>query len=287
MKKMSLTVKTILALAAGIALSYPALAAAPNEIAYQGKLTDNGGSPLADGSYSITFSVYGSASGGSPIESVNQSVSTVNGVFSTVVLFTANHFSGGTSRYLQLQRVGAPSPFLPRQKLVAAPYALAVAAGAVGLTEINQSDLDSRYLNAANLTGSVADARLSSNVTLQGNTVNAANGLVILNGSNEASIGGGLSLGGGTVLKKILSVTGPTDFGSLSSGATSTDTITVTGANPGDVVLIGAPSNTDFNKLMLYGSVTSVNTVTVRCFNPTSSTVNTISGTVRVSVLQY
>jgi hypothetical protein len=127
----------------------------------------------------------------------------------------------------------------------------------------------------------------SSSVTLKGNNVNAANGLVQLNASNQASIGGGLILNGGTPLKGYLSTTGAVNFGSLPSGATSTDTIGLPGANTGDVVLIGAPADPDFNKLMLYGSVTASGMVTVRCFNPTNSAVNTISGTVRVSVLQH
>ncbi|HEY8108440.1 MAG TPA: hypothetical protein VIF43_00265 [Patescibacteria group bacterium] len=68
------------------------------------------------------------------------------------------------------------------------------ASGFVGdgsqLSNVNASQLNSQaasyYLNASNIsTGTLADARLSSNVTVQGNTFNAANKLVQLDGSGN------------------------------------------------------------------------------------------------------
>ncbi len=69
-----------------------------------------------------------------------------------------------------------------------------------GLSNVNASQLNgqsaSYYLNASNIgAGTLSDSRLSSNVTLQGNTFNGANQLVRLNGSGglPAVDGSGLS----------------------------------------------------------------------------------------------
>ncbi|MBL0057561.1 MAG: hypothetical protein IPP35_00150 [Elusimicrobia bacterium] len=289
MKKMSLAIKTILGL--GFAVCFPIVGetAAPSKINYQGKLTDNAGNPF-NGNRNISFSICSAPTRGCSYSDGSRVVPVTNGVFNAMIgeitAIPSNLFDG-SEKFVEITVNGAV--FSPRQKLVSAPYALAVAAGAVGLTEINRTDLDSRYLDASNLlSGTVPNALLdSSSVTLKGNTVNVANGLVQLNGSNQASIGGGLILNGGTPLKGYLSTSTPVNFGNISAGSSDSKDIPLTGAAVGDVVLIGAPSDADFNELMLYGSVTAINTVTVRCFNPTGGPINPDSKSVRVSVLKH
>ena len=59
-----------------------AQAAVPTLINYQGYLTDSGGNPVADGDYSITFSLYTVASGGSSEWTETQTVTVAGGVAS-------------------------------------------------------------------------------------------------------------------------------------------------------------------------------------------------------------
>ena len=54
-------------------LCYGHVFAFNEEINYQGKLLDGSSSPVADGSYSMTFKLYTAASGGSEVWSETQS----------------------------------------------------------------------------------------------------------------------------------------------------------------------------------------------------------------------
>ena len=61
-----------------------------------------------------------------------------------------------------------------------------LSADAITATSFSGDGASLTNLNASNVaTGTLADGRLSSNVTLQGNTINAANGLVKLNASTQ------------------------------------------------------------------------------------------------------
>ena len=64
----------------------PVSAEIPQLISYQGKVTDSGGIPLADGTYSMTFSIYDVSTGGSSLWSSGvSSVSVAGGVFSVLL----------------------------------------------------------------------------------------------------------------------------------------------------------------------------------------------------------
>ena len=57
----------------------------PRTISYQGVLTDTSGNTKPDGSYSFTFSLYETASGGSPIWSEIKTLNVKKGLFSTAL----------------------------------------------------------------------------------------------------------------------------------------------------------------------------------------------------------
>jgi len=61
------------------------LSAINQQINYQGKLTDSGGDAVANGSYSIVFSLYTVSSGGSNIWTETQSVTVTDGLFSVML----------------------------------------------------------------------------------------------------------------------------------------------------------------------------------------------------------
>ena len=64
---MSVTKVTLLALAILVTCSICCTASVPTIISYQGKLTQPSGDPFADGTYSITFSIYDVPNGGTAV----------------------------------------------------------------------------------------------------------------------------------------------------------------------------------------------------------------------------
>ncbi len=102
-------------------------AAAPNLVNYQGRLTDGAGLPLANGTFTVTFSIYSVASGGTAIWSETQDLMVTDGLFATllgsVVPLASNVFSD-TVRYLGVQ-VGSDPELSPRKRVASVPFAIA------------------------------------------------------------------------------------------------------------------------------------------------------------------
>lgn len=94
--------------------------------------------------------------------------------------------------------------------------------------------------------------------------------------------GRGVAIGGGAEVSKILSASATWDPPSLANLTTTSTTVTVEGAAVGDVVSVTHTTAT--NGFLLYGLVTSPNTVTVTLLNATGGTVNVDSGTLKVLV---
>ncbi|MCC6962019.1 MAG: tail fiber domain-containing protein [candidate division Zixibacteria bacterium] len=113
-----------------------AAAAVPTAMNYQGRLSEPGGTPLADGDYSVAFAIYDVSSGGVVLWSESRTVTVVNGVFSvllgTVTPIVDSVFSGPT-RYLGI-KVGTDPELVPRVMMVTVPYAFRAATvdGATG-----------------------------------------------------------------------------------------------------------------------------------------------------------
>lgn len=100
---------------------------------FQGRLTRPDGTPVADGTYSLRFSLHDAVSGGS--EKWNQTLNSVairNGTFAALLsLFPADAFNGNV--WLEI-KVGTDAPLTPRQQLVSVAYAMkanSVADGAI------------------------------------------------------------------------------------------------------------------------------------------------------------
>lgn len=169
----------LLALAVGtlcpLALAQPLT----SSFTYQGELSD-GGAPV-NGAYDLTFRLFDAASGGTQSGPTlcSDDLTVTNGKF-TVSLDFGNAFPG-VRRFIEVQvRSGAAgdcanttgyTTLLPRQEVTATPYAaFAPTAGTAtsAVSAANASNLNNQpgsfYQNAANLTGTLADARLSTNV---------------------------------------------------------------------------------------------------------------------------
>lgn len=93
---------------------------------YQGKLTDTAGQPLS-GSYQMTFRIYDTSSGGTPLASDAKLVQCMDGLFNTVIDVTPAFFDGD-QLWLGIT-VGSDSEMTPRQDLRAVPYALSLRPG--------------------------------------------------------------------------------------------------------------------------------------------------------------
>ncbi|MBN2761573.1 MAG: hypothetical protein JXR41_00670 [Bacteroidales bacterium] len=101
-------------------------AQAPQLVNYQALLTDQTtGLPVADGEYTVTFSIYDMATGGIPLWAETQTVQITNGVYS-VILGNVNPVDAalfsGSERYLGIT-VGADPEMTPRKQIVSVPYA--------------------------------------------------------------------------------------------------------------------------------------------------------------------
>ena len=97
----------------------------PELLGYQGRLTDNIGSPVADGSYSVVFTIYDAVAAGTSVWTESQNVTTTNGLFS-VTLGAVNPVPDTVFnmpvRYLGMAVDGDPE-LSPRTELVSVPYA--------------------------------------------------------------------------------------------------------------------------------------------------------------------
>lgn len=132
-------------------------------ITYQGHLTSGGAT--ANGNYDLRFTLHDSATLGSQIGGTVTlaPVAVSNGLFTATLDFGSSAFDG-SPRWLQIgvRVFGDANPHTvlsPRQAVTSAPYALqALNAGTASV-------LDGTF-PATNLTGTLPDARLSTNVAL-------------------------------------------------------------------------------------------------------------------------
>ncbi len=107
----------ILSLLVVFACAYDSHAALTKQLSYQGRLQDASGAPVANGTYSVTFSIYNVSSGGSALYTETQNVTVDKGGFSAYIgsvtplnlPFNEDYFLGMT--------VGSDPEMTPRLKL--------------------------------------------------------------------------------------------------------------------------------------------------------------------------
>jgi photosystem II stability/assembly factor-like uncharacterized protein len=159
---------------------------------YQGQLFSNGS--VANSNYDLAFTVYGSVGGsdvvGAPV--TNSAVVVSNGLFTTVLDFGANVFTG-PNRWLQIAvcLTGTTNftTLSPRQLLTPSPYAI-FANGASNLVGT---------VNATQLNGTLSSAQVSGTYSGPVNFNNAANdfnGTFIGNGTNLVNLNASQVTGG-------------------------------------------------------------------------------------------
>lgn len=104
----------------------------------------------------------------------------------------------------------------------------------------------------------------------------------------NATISGGLSVGGGTIIPAILKGSAALDFTDTVAGTDTDLTITVTGADDGDPVFLGIPNGAMATNRLYFAWVSASNTVTVRFRNlDTLTNQDPDSATFNVTVFDY
>jgi len=150
----------------------------PRTLSYQGVLTDSLGNPKPDGTYSFTFRLYESVSGGSPIWTEQKILSVSRGLFYTALgdqVILGSSVTFDRPYWLGIQVVSAPE-LSPRMPLTASAYSI---------TSI-RSDT-ARFALTAPQQGFVDSARIAG--TIPNNTVTTAK---IVDGAiTSAKIGSG------------------------------------------------------------------------------------------------
>ena len=126
--------KRLLPLAGLLALSLPAASFAqtvPSAMNFQGRLAKTDGTPVPDGAYNVTFSLYNAATGGALLWTKNVTgISVHNGAFATRLDFSSGFQNGatlasafgGSPVYLDISINGGAS-LAPRQQFVSNAYA--------------------------------------------------------------------------------------------------------------------------------------------------------------------
>ena len=110
-------------------LSFPAQAAAPAALSYQGFLTDSVGNPVT-GTWTVTFGLYAAPSGGQPLFEESLDITTDKGLFSVYLgtpdnpLPVASFETGQLFLALTVETDDGPVALTPRQQVVSDPYAL-------------------------------------------------------------------------------------------------------------------------------------------------------------------
>jgi len=132
------------------------ITAAPTLVNFQGRLATPSGNPVPNGTYSIRFSLWNVASGGTAAanEKWNQTIATVqvrNGTFAVLLnVSTANLFNGNL--WLEI-KIGADAALTPRQQIVTVPYAFKA-----------NSVVDGSITSASIANGTITTADFAANI---------------------------------------------------------------------------------------------------------------------------
>ncbi|MCO4763413.1 MAG: hypothetical protein KC502_17990 [Myxococcales bacterium] len=197
-----ITMKLGLVVVASLLAASQALAAAPNTSLLEGMMTSSGGGAAADGTYDVTFTLWGAQSGGTAVWSEGPvKVAVKGGQFS---------YGLGTTKALDMKKVAALSsqwigmkigsdPALPRQRVHGALFALyaksadsLTCTGCLSATHIANGSVSAakmgfNYAGSAtkggpasdlNCTGcvSVKEMKFDADVNLGANSLKAKNG---------------------------------------------------------------------------------------------------------------
>jgi len=104
--------------------------------------------------------------------------------------------------------------------------------------------------------------------------------------SNVLAFTNGLSIGGGAIITKVLSAIATLDFPSIGANESVALTITVLGAQGGDIAVIAPPTTLEAG-LVYVGRVSATDTVSVLLHNQSGGSINPASASWRALVISF
>ena len=142
----------------------------PRMLSYQGILTDSQQEPMPNATYTITFSLYSTANGGTPLWTETNQVQTQTGVFDvTLGQFAPLALPFDAQYWLGITLQGKPE-MTPRIALVSAPYSMNSLQSSI--SSALTSDAKGAVLSLNNLTGNLSlQGTGTTSVTQAGNTI--------------------------------------------------------------------------------------------------------------------
>ena len=177
-----------------------AFAQIPQTISYQGVLTDAQGNAVADGSYTLTFNLYESATGGNSIWGEIQDIEVANGLFNAI-LGSVKPLSNSFDRPYWLGiAIGGDAELEPRIELTASAYSLtarSIADSAVTSDKIADGQVVRvlQMFPIDGLTSSFKDTvRLKAGPNITFDTEGGPTGGIIISATSSNSGGDGHSL---------------------------------------------------------------------------------------------
>ncbi len=132
-----------------------ALSQVPRTLSYQGLLTDSLGTPKPDNAYNLTFRLYGTVSGGTPLWTETRSLQTKRGLFSTVLgeqTSIPDSLRFNRQYWLGVQLSGEPE-MSPRMPLAAVGYSHRAAKA--DTADYARTAPQSTFVDSARVAGSV------------------------------------------------------------------------------------------------------------------------------------
>jgi hypothetical protein len=205
-KGASMKAKTILFLFFVVILYRSLSAQIPGTISFQGVLTDTSGIPKPDGVYLLTFRLYETPAGGSPVWSEQNSISVDKGLFSHS-LGSINTFSPSVEfdkPYWLTIEISGESELTPRIPLTSSPYSFSSVRSRfadtsfVAVTTISDTLWQTSGLNIFRLNGNVGlgkipSSKLDVDGTIKGTTLQmttgSGNGKFLLSSDNDGLAG--------------------------------------------------------------------------------------------------
>lgn len=173
----------------------------PSSINYQGRLTNSAGEPLS-GTYNMTFRLYKVASGGTILDADMHSVEVTDGLFNTAIDFDHDFFDG-KELWLGVA-IGTVTEMMPRQELIAVPYALSLRPGAniIGSARVALR-AESSHIGGNGICGHVtSDSGITYGVVGSSKSPDGYGGYFYNNGGGTGVYGHGGKYGGDFTIKQ-------------------------------------------------------------------------------------
>lgn len=173
--------------------------------------------------------------------------------------------------------------------LVIGTNVLAPSGDGSALTSLNGSNIASGTVPSARLGTNLAAMKDNTSTSLtMGNVTPTFASVIAATATHSGAVTAGtLAVGSGTVITKIMTGVQTMDFPSTATLSSSTLTMTVTGAAPGDCVFIATPTAAVLTNSCFTGWVSASNTVTIQFNNYSIASQDPASGVFSAIVFHF